>query len=159
MVTGRSGNAADPRVDAEEAVLHDAELVSFEGLLAESDVISLHLPVTESTESLIDRDALARMKPGVFLVNTARGPVVDEDALVHALRKRSIGGAALDVFEREPEVHAGLLELENVVLTPHLGSGTADTREAMGELCYQGLAAVLFEHRCPANALTPEAMR
>jgi glyoxylate reductase len=145
------------RRGATPGVSHEA--VSLDELLVRSDVVSIHCPLTPETQHLIGARELEAMRSDALLVNTARGPVVDEDALVHALRERSIGGAALDVFEREPEVHAGLLELENVVLTPHLGSGTADTREAMGELCYQGLAAVLFEHRCPANALNPEAMR
>jgi glyoxylate reductase len=82
---------------------------------------------------------------------------VDEAALVDALRDGQIAGAALDVYEREPEVHPGLLELENVVLAPHLGSGTADTREAMGMLCVDALRAVLLEDRCPESALNPEA--
>ena len=88
-----------------------------------------------------------------MLVNTSRGPIVDEDALVTALREGRIAGAALDVFEHEPEVHPGLLELENVVLVPHLGSATHETREAMGMLCVQALRAVLLEGRVPPNAI------
>jgi glyoxylate reductase len=122
-------------------------------LLAEADVVSLHVPLASDTRHLIDADALAAMRSSAILVNTARGPVVDERALVEALRAGTIAGAALDVYEREPEVEAGLLELENVVLTPHLGSATRDTRVAMGMLCVEALRAVLLEGRIPANAV------
>jgi glyoxylate reductase len=123
-------------------------------LLAAADVVSLHLPLTAESRHLIDGDALASMKPASVLVNTSRGPVVDESALVEALREERIAGAALDVFEREPEVHPGLLELENVVLVPHLGSATQETREAMGLLCVDALRAVLLDGRVPPNAVT-----
>jgi glyoxylate reductase len=93
------------------------------------------------------------MKPTAVLVNTARGPIVDEHALVEALRGGVIAGAALDVYEREPEVEDGLRTLDNVVLTPHLGSATRETRVAMGMLCVEGLRAVLLEDRIPANAV------
>src|SRR5205814_6913176 len=124
-------------------------------LLSDSDVVSLHLPLTDETHHLIDAAALARMKPTAVLVNTSRGPIVDEAALVEALREGRIAGAALDVFEHEPTVHPGLLELENVVLVPHLGSATHETREAMGMLCVQALRAVLVERLCPENAVNP----
>jgi lactate dehydrogenase-like 2-hydroxyacid dehydrogenase len=122
-------------------------------LLAEADVVSLHVPLTGATRHLIDARRLACMSPGAVLVNTARGPIVDERALVDALRAGSIAGAALDVFEHEPEVEEGLLSLENVVLTPHLGSATRDTRVAMGMLCVDALRAVLLEGRRPTNAV------
>ena len=122
-------------------------------LPGDADVVSLHVPLTPATRHLIDADALAAMGRSAILVNTARGPVVDEHALVDALRSGTIGGAALDVFEREPEVEEGLLALENVVLTPHLGSATRDTRVAMGMLCVEALRAVLLDGRRPANAL------
>jgi len=122
-------------------------------LLAEADVVSLHVPLTDGTRHLIGAGELEAMRPTAVLVNTARGPIVDESALVTALRDGVVAGAALDVFEREPEVEAGLLGLENVVLTPHLGSATRDTRIAMGMLCVDALRAVLLEGRRPANAV------
>jgi len=116
-------------------------------------VVSLHCPLTDETRHLIREESLARMRRDAVLVNTSRGAVVDEEALVSALRGGTIAGAALDVFEDEPEVHPGLLELENVVLTPHLGSATQEAREAMGLLCVDALRAVLLEGRRPANAV------
>jgi glyoxylate reductase len=133
--------------------------VQLEELLATADVVSLHLPLSGDTRHLLDAGALERMKPSAVLVNTSRGPIVDEAALVEALAAGRIAGAALDVFEREPDVHDGLLGLENVVLVPHLGSATLETREAMGMLCVEALRAVLLEQRPPANALNPEALR
>lgn len=122
-------------------------------LLATADVVSLHLPLSDESRHLIDEHALARMKETAVLVNTSRGPIVDEEELIAALTQGTIAGAALDVFEHEPEVHPGLLGLENVVLVPHLGSATHETREAMGMLCVEALRAVLLEGRVPANAV------
>ena len=150
------------RIGREVARLAEAfgARVSFAGrdddldtLLADADVVSINCPSTSETHHLFDAARLARMKPTAVLVNTARGPIVDERALVDALRAGSIAGAALDVYEREPEVEQGLLSLENVVLTPHLGSATRETRVAMGMLCVEGLRAVLLEDRIPANAV------
>jgi lactate dehydrogenase-like 2-hydroxyacid dehydrogenase len=121
--------------------------------LRDADVVSLHVPLTHATRHLIDPAALAAMRTTAVLVNTARGPIVDERALVEALHHGAIAGAALDVFEREPAVEEGLLGLENVVLTPHLGSATRETRVAMGMLCVEALRAVLLEGRRPANAV------
>jgi glyoxylate reductase len=112
-------------------------------LLATSDVVSLHVPLTPETRHLIGQPELARMKRTAYLVNTTRGPVVDESALAWALKNRLIAGAALDVYEREPEVHADLLTLENVVLAPHLGSATIETRTAMADLAARNVIAVL----------------
>ena len=133
------------------------ERVELDELLARADVVTLHCPLTDETRRLIGRDELRAMRKDAFLVNTTRGAVVDEAALAHALRDGEIAGAALDVFEREPEVSEELLELENVVLVPHLGSATRDTREAMGMLCVGALESVLLERRCPSNALNPDA--
>ncbi len=121
----------------------DLPELSLDELLVSSDVISIHTPLTPSTQHLIDRRALARMKRSAYLVNTARGPVVDEEALAWALKEHLISGAALDVYEREPEVFAGLLDLENVVLAPHLGSATRETRTAMADLAVSNVLAVL----------------
>jgi glyoxylate reductase len=118
--------------------------VQFDDLVATSDVISVHVPLTEGTRHLIGHDVLARMKPDAVLVNTSRGPVVDEQALAAALRDGRIGGAALDVFEHEPDVAPELIGLENVVLVPHLGSATRATRTAMGMMCVDALETVLL---------------
>jgi glyoxylate reductase len=117
--------------------------VSLDRLLNTSDVISLHVPLTPATRHLIDRRALTRMKRSAYLINTARGPVVDEEALAWALRANLLAGAALDVYEREPEVFPDLLQLENVLLVPHLGSGTTETRTAMADLAAGNVVAVL----------------
>ena len=122
-------------------------------LLASADVVSLHCPLTPETRHLIDERALAAMKPTAVLVNTARGPIVDERALVDALDKGVIAGAALDVFEFEPEVSDELLALDQVVLTPHMGSGTRSTREAMGMLAVEALRSVLIRKTRPPNAV------
>jgi lactate dehydrogenase-like 2-hydroxyacid dehydrogenase len=121
--------------------------------LARADVVSLHCPLTPETTHLVDAAALAAMRPSAVLVNTSRGPVVDELALVEALRSGRIAGAALDVYEHEPEVTEALLTMENVVLSPHLGSATRSTRVAMGMLAVDALRAVLLEGRTPANAV------
>ena len=117
--------------------------MSFDRLLITSDVISLHVPLTPETRHLIDKRALARMKRSAFLVNTARGPVVDEAALAWALQQHLIAGAALDVYEHEPAVHSDLLALENVLLVPHLASGTTETRSTMAALAVDNVIEVL----------------
>ena len=131
------------RVDAAVEERLGARLVPLDELLRTSDVVSLHCPLTSDTRHLVDAAALARMKPTAHLVNTARGPVVDESALVDALRDGTIAGAGLDVYEDEPEVHPGLLDLESVTLLPHLGSATVETRDAMADLAARNVVAVL----------------
>ncbi len=121
----------------------DARPLAFEELLAEADVLSLHCPSTPSTRHLIDADALARMKPGAILVNTARGDVVDEQALVDALAEERLGGAGLDVFEREPRIHPRLAAFSNVVLAPHLGSATVRARSEMARMVAEAVVEVL----------------
>ena len=117
--------------------------LGLDDLLATSDVVSLHVPLTPTTRHLIDRRAILRMKRRAYLVNTSRGPVIDEAALAWALREKLIAGAALDVYEREPRVEPALLDLENVVLAPHLGSATVETRTAMADLAARNVLAVL----------------
>ena len=121
----------------------DPAQVELEELLARAHAISLHCPLTPETHHLIGAEALGRMRDDAYLVNTARGAVVDEAALADALRDGVIAGAGLDVFEREPSVHPGLVGLENVVLVPHLGSATVETRAAMAELAAANVIAVL----------------
>ena len=121
----------------------DCERLDLDELLATSDVVSLHCPYSPATHHLIGSAQLARMRPGAHLINTARGPIVDEGALVEALSAGVIAGAGLDVFEEEPKVHPGLLELDNVVLIPHLGSATIETRTAMAMLAADNARAVL----------------
>ncbi len=132
-----------------------AELVDRETLLRESDFLSLHVPLTPETHHAIGTREFGLMKSTAFLINTARGKVVDEEALVAALSEGRIAGAGLDVFEHEPHVHPKLLEMPNVVLTPHLGSATAATRFKMASLAAENLLAAL-EGRRPPNAVNPE---
>ncbi len=117
--------------------------VSFDDLLSRSDFLSLHVPLTPDTTHLINDAALRRMKPTAFLINAARGPVVDEAALVKALQEGRLAGAGFDVYEKEPELYQGLRELSQVVLLPHLGSATTETRIKMGMMCVENVLAVL----------------
>jgi glyoxylate reductase len=134
----------------------DVQLRDLEALLEEADFVTLHTVLSEETRHLINAERLKRMKPTAVLVNTSRGPVIDEAALAHALRTGEIFAAGLDVFENEPEVHPALLELENAVIIPHLGSATVDTRIAMGLLAAENLIAAL-EGRRPPALVNPEA--
>lgn len=120
-----------------------ARLVELGELLEESDFVSLHCPLTETTRHMLDAPMLQRMKPTACLINTARGPVVDESALVQALRDKRIAGAGFDVYENEPALAPGLTELDNVVLLPHIGSATIETRDRMGRMCAEAVIAVL----------------
>ena len=126
-----------------DAGVAGAEFMSIDRLLNSSDVVSLHVPLTSDTRHLIDKRAIARMKRSAYLINTARGPVVDEEALAWALQQHLLAGAALDVYENEPAVHPDLLRLENVLLVPHLGSGTTETRLAMASLAVDNVVEVL----------------
>ncbi|MCU0723958.1 MAG: D-glycerate dehydrogenase [Planctomycetes bacterium] len=133
-----------------------ARPVAFDELLRESDFLSIHVPLTPQTRGMIGAAELAAMKPGAILVNTARGPVVDEKALAAALASGRLRAAGLDVYEREPQVEPALLALPNVVLAPHVGSATVETRSAMGELAARSLLSVL-EGRRPGSLVNPEA--
>jgi glyoxylate reductase len=126
-----------------EAELGGATRLELDELLGNAHVVTIHSPLTEQTRHLIDARRLGLMRPDAYLVNTARGPIVDEAALVAALKRRTIAGAALDVFEHEPEPDPGLLELDNAVLLPHLGSATIETRTAMAVLAAENAIAVL----------------
>ena len=123
--------------------LPNAENMSLDRLLNTCDVVSLHVPLLPETRHLIDKKALTRMKRSAYLINTARGPIVDEEALAWALEQHLLAGAALDVFENEPAVHPDLLKLENVLLVPHLASATTETRTAMADLAAENVLAVL----------------
>jgi glyoxylate reductase len=150
---GRIGRAVSARAAAfgmrvaytsrKEIELAGAEAMTLDRLLLTSDIVSLHVPLTPETRHLIDKRALTRMKRSAYLINTARGPVVDEEALAWALHHHLLAGAALDVYEQEPVVHPELLSLENVLLVPHLGSGTTETRSAMADLAADNVLAVL----------------
>jgi glyoxylate reductase len=139
----RIAYAGRRRADAALEAELDATLLDLDDLLAAADVVSIHCPLSDATRHLIDTRRLGLMRPTAHLVNTSRGPVVDEAALAQALRDGTIAGAGLDVFEREPAIDPGLLELENVVLIPHLGSATIETRTAMGVLAARNAVAVL----------------
>lgn len=147
VYTSRSRSEAIERLGARYLPLDD--------LLRESDFVSLHVPLTPETTHLIGARELDLMKPTAYLVNTTRGPVVDEKALVRALRKGVIAGAGLDVFEREPELEPGLVDLENVVMLPHVGSGTVATRIRMGNMAAVNLIAMVSGED-PPNCVNPE---
>lgn len=123
-----------------------------EEVLKEADVVSIHVPLLDSTHHLINAERLSMMKRSALLINTSRGPVVDESALVEALRAGVIRGAAIDVYENEPEMAPGLSELQNVIITPHIASATVEAREKMGELAARNLIE-FFEGRTPPNAV------
>jgi glyoxylate reductase len=147
-----SSSRASADVEAEL----EAEYRELDDLFAEADFVTLHTPLTPQTRHLVDARRLKLMKSTAVLVNASRGPVVDEAALVEALHAGRIFAAGLDVFEREPEVHPGLLELENVVIIPHLGSATVQTRTAMAMLAAENLIAAVSGER-PPNLVNPEA--
>jgi glyoxylate reductase len=134
------------------------QFVSAEEVLRESDFISLHVPLTPETRHLIGAGQLRMMKPTAVLVNTSRGPVVDEAALAEALEQRVIAAAGLDVFEKEPHVEPRLLRLDNALLLPHIGSASVETRKRMSTLATENAVAAL-EGRRPPNLLNPEAFR
>jgi len=120
-----------------------ADATSIDRVLNTSDVVSLHVPLTDETRHLIDKRALARMKRSAYLINTSRGPVIDEEALAWALQQHLIAGAALDVYEDEPRIHSDLLSLDNALLLPHIASATTETRTAMADLAVDNALAVL----------------
>lgn len=134
---------------------HDMTYVPLDQLLAESDFVSLHSPLNAETRHQIGKRELALMKPTAFLINTARGAIIDEAALARALKNRQIAGAGLDVFEDEPNVTPALLKMPNVVATPHLGSAVVEVREQMANIVVDNILALL-EGRTPPNCVNPE---
>ena len=148
-----AGNRLPPADEADLGVAWR----ELDDLLAEADFVSVHTGLSPASRHLIGAGRLARMKSTAVLVNTARGPIVDEAALAAALRAGELGAAGLDVFEREPEVHPGLLELDNVTIVPHLGTATLETRVAMGMTAAANLLAAL-DGRRPPNLLSPDAL-
>ena len=132
--------------------------VPLDELLRESDFVSLHSPLNADTRHQIGKRELGLMKKTAFVINTARGPIIDEDALVRALKAKKIAGAGLDVFEREPKVHAELKKMKNVVLAPHLGSATREVREEMANIVVDNIEALLAG-RTPPNCVNPEALK
>ena len=143
--------AANPVLEKELG----AQKVSFEELLRESDFVSVHVPLMPSTRHLFNAKVFAMMKPSAYLINTARGPVINEAELVEALRKNVIAGAALDVYEFEPKMVAGLAELANVVIAPHTASATKSSRAGMSVKAAKNLLAMLKGDR-PPDCLNPE---
>ena len=133
------------------------EYVSLDRLLAESDFVSLHPPLNADTRHMISDREFALMKPTAFIINTARGAIIDEVALVRALKKKRIAGAGLDVFENEPKVPPALLKMKNVVLTPHLGSAVMEVREQMANIVVDNLEALL-DGRVPPNCVNPQTL-
>lgn len=142
--------------EAEEQL--NAHRASLDRLIAESDFISVHVPLTQETMHLISTAQFNAMKPNAILVNTSRGPVVDEAALVEALKGRKLAGAGLDVYEREPAVHPGLISMPNVVLAPHIASATIRTRSEMSAMAARNMATAVRGGR-PPNLLNPEVKR
>lgn len=147
-------NPADPETD--KAL--NARCVSMDEVLAQSDYVSLHTDYNPETHHLIGKSELQKMKPTAYLINTARGAIVNEESLVEALRTNQIAGAGLDVFEKEPEIHPGLLELENAVLAPHIASASLDTRTAMATMAADNIIA-MFNGKRPPNIVNPEAYK
>jgi glyoxylate reductase len=141
------GEIAEPDPPASQLALDD--------LIASSHVLTLHTPLDETTRHLIDEPALRRMPRGAFIINTARGPLIDEAALARVLADGHLGGAGLDVFEHEPDVHPGLLDRDDVVLLPHVGSATRETRAAMAELAAANVLAVLDGDDPPTPVVRP----
>jgi lactate dehydrogenase-like 2-hydroxyacid dehydrogenase len=144
----------DVRKSEEFEKAFGAEYAALDDLLAKADVVTIHVPLLPATRHLIDGRRLSLMKKTAYLINTSRGPIIDEQALVEALKKGTIAGAALDVFENEPKLAPGLAKVENVVLTPHTASATFEARSAMSSLAAQAIIDVL-RGRTPKNVVQP----
>ncbi|MDW8055593.1 MAG: D-glycerate dehydrogenase [Elusimicrobiota bacterium] len=144
------------RVSVEIEQKYNATFKPLDELLKESDFISIHVPLVKETYHLISDREFSLMKPTAYLINTSRGPVVDEKALVRALKDKKIAGAALDVFEKEPEVEPELIDMPNTVLVPHIGSATIETRTKMALMAAENIIAVLVHNKVPPNIVNPE---
>lgn len=147
-------NKKEPDPEIEKTL--GAKFVSLDDLLASSDFISIHVPLTDETRHMINKDTLIKTKKGAFLVNTARGPIIDESALIESLRSSQLAGAALDVFDNEPNLNPELIGLPNVILTPHIASATVEARQKMGELAVTSILDVASD-REPQNLANPES--
>jgi glyoxylate reductase len=145
------------RINISEEKQLMAKYVDMKELLSQSDFISLHVPLSDETRHLVGSQELSLMKPTSYLINTSRGPVVDEKALLQALRRKKIGGAGLDVYENEPALTPGLAELDNVILLPHIGSGTLETRFRMAAMAVANLIAGL-SGQVPPNLVNPDVL-
>lgn len=141
----------DPKAEQELGV----KFASLDNLLSQSDIVTLHVPLTEETRHMINKETLAKMKKGAFLINTARGPVVDERDLVDALRNGHLGGAALDVFDNEPNISPEMIDMPNVITTPHIASATIEARQKMGEMAVNAIMGGLSDKK-PDNLVNPE---
>jgi glyoxylate reductase len=141
----------DERAEAETG----AEFVEMNRVLAESDFLSLHVPLTDETRGMINAEKFAKMKHGVILINTARGPIIKEQDLVEALREGKVGGAGMDVYENEPIINPELVAMENVIMTPHIASATHEAREAMGKLAVDALLNT-FNDQMPQNIVNKD---
>jgi glyoxylate reductase len=146
-------NKHEPDMEAEKEL--GVKYATLDELLEKSDFISLHVPLTEETRGMINSGTLAKMKPGAYLVNTARGPIVDESDLIEALKNGKLKGAALDVFESEPKVSPDLIALPNVIMTPHIASATIEARDKMGELATEAILDALSGKK-PQNIANEE---
>jgi glyoxylate reductase len=146
-------NKHEPDPEAEKEL--GVKFATLDELLAQSDFVSLHVPLTDETRGMINKETLAKMKKGSYLVNTARGPIVDESDLVEALKSGQLGGAALDVFESEPQISPDLISLPNVIMTPHIASSTWEAREKMGEQAVGAILDVLSGKK-PQNIVNEE---
>lgn len=140
----------DAKRNEELEKIYHVEYADLETLLKTSDIVSIHVPLLPTTRHLIDAQKLAMMKPSAYLINTSRGPILDEIALVEALKNKVIRGAAIDVYEKEPALTPGLAELDNIVLTPHIASASFETRSKMAEMAADNIIAVL-ENQTPPN--------
>ena len=146
-------NKHTPDLEAEKEL--GVQFATLDELLSKSDIVSLHVPLCDETRYLMNKESLAKMKKGAYLINTARGPVVREDDLVEDLRSGHLGGAALDVFENEPNINPELIGMENVILTPHIASATKEARYKMAELAVEGILSTL-KGNMPTNIVNEE---